>query len=173
MNYNNPNRKLISAVFFSPSRWGKGISLDSGNASDKSLLMLALSCIAAITKLGPAKVSCAQFFSTIPDVTGRLMDMLVEFIPIRQAYHSIKDTGLSREFLVHFGPRAAACRVKNDGRNEEVAFWVGLVQNQLQRAIDRERIWSRLTTSESIEVSIEALFVINIVGGCRHLLSMI
>lgn len=81
------------------------------------------------------------------------MDMLVDFIPIRQAYHSIKEIGLRREFLAHFGPQAAACRVKNDGGSEEVVFWVELVQRQLQRAIDRERIWSRLTTSESIEVS--------------------
>ncbi|KAK9289338.1 hypothetical protein L1049_007493 [Liquidambar formosana] len=130
----------------------KAMSLGSGNASDISLLMLALSCIAAITKLGPAKVSCSQFFSMIPDITGRFMDMLVDFIPIRQAYHSIKDIGLQREFLVHFGPRAAACRVKNEWGTEEVAFWVDLVQKQLQRAIDRERIWSRLTTCESIEV---------------------
>ncbi|PQQ20142.1 uncharacterized protein Pyn_05132 [Prunus yedoensis var. nudiflora] len=130
----------------------KGTLLESSNTSDISLLMLALTCNAAITKLGQAKVSCPQFFSTIPDITGRLMDMLVDFIPIRQAYLSVKDIGLRREFLVHFGPRAAACRVKNDRGSEEVVFWVDLVQMQLQRAIDRERIWSRLTTSESIEV---------------------
>lgn len=124
------------------------MSLGSGNASDISLLMLALTCIAAITKLGPAKVSCSQFFSMLPDITGRLMDMLVNFVPIRQAYHSTKDIGLRREFLLHFGPRAAA----RDGGTEEVVFWVGLVQKQLQQAIDRERIWSRLTTCESIEV---------------------
>lgn len=92
----------------------------------------------------------------IPDITGRLMDMLVDFIPIRQTYRSVKDIGLHREFLVHFGPRAAACRVGNDGGIEEVLFWVSLVQKQLQRAIDRERIWSRLTTCESIEVSSNA-----------------
>ena len=127
--------------------------MGSANANDISLLMLALTCIAAITKLGPAKVSCSQFFSMIPDTTGRFMDMLVDLVPISQAYHSIKDIGLRREFLVHFGPRASACRVKNDRDSEEVVFWVDLVQEQLQRAIDREKIWSRLTTSESIEVS--------------------
>jgi hypothetical protein len=131
---------------------GKGMLLGSGNASDISFLMLALTCIAAITKLGPAKVSCPQFFSMIPETTGRLMNMLVAFIPIRQAYHSMKGIGLRREFLLHFGPRAAACRVNNDWGSEEVVFWVNLVQKQLQRAIDREKIWSRLTTSESIEV---------------------
>lgn len=129
------------------------MSLGSGNATDVSLLMLALTCIAAITKLGPAKVSCPQLFSMIPEITGRLMDSLVDFIPIRQAYDSMKDIGLCREFLAHFGPRAAACRVNNDWNSEEVIFWVNLVQKQLQRAIDREKIWSRLTTSESIEVS--------------------
>ncbi|KAL6141684.1 hypothetical protein ACLB2K_059972 [Fragaria x ananassa] len=130
----------------------KGILVGSNNASDITFLMLALTCNAAITKLGQAKLSCPQFFLTIPDITGRLMDMLVDFIPIRQAYHSIKEIGLGREFLAHFGPQAAACRVKCDGGSEEVVFWVELVQRQLQQAIDRERIWSRLTTSESIEV---------------------
>ncbi|KAM1093504.1 hypothetical protein ACFX2B_008502 [Malus domestica] len=130
----------------------KGTHLGSSNASHISLLMLALTCNAAITKLGQAKVSCPHFFSTIPDITGRFMDMLVDFVPIHQAYLSIKDIGLHREFLVHFAPRAAACRVKIDQGSEEVVFWVNLVQKQLQRAIDRERIWSRLTTSESIEV---------------------
>lgn len=129
-----------------------GKSMGAGNASDISLLMLALTCIASITKLGPAKISCPQFFSMNPDITGRLMDMLVDFIPIPQAYHSIKEIGLRREFLLHFGPRAAACRLKNDRGTEEVVFWVDLVQKQLQRAIDREKIWSRLTTCESIEV---------------------
>lgn len=131
---------------------GKVMAPVLGNASDLSLLMLALSCIAAIMKLGPTKISCAQFFSSMPDTTGRLMDMLIEFVPIHQAYHSVKDIGLRREFLVHFGPRAAANRVKNDRHTEEVMFWVGLVQKQLQKAIDRERIWSKLTTCESIEV---------------------
>ncbi|KAL5545784.1 hypothetical protein UlMin_005471 [Ulmus minor] len=131
---------------------GNGLSAGSTKSTDVSLLMLALTCNAAITKLGPAKVSCSQFFTTIPDVTGRLMDMLVDFVPIRQAYYVVKDIGLRREFLVHFGPRAAVCRVRNDRDSEEVVFWVDLVQKQLQRAIDRERIWSRLTTSESIEV---------------------
>ncbi|GFP97208.1 hypothetical protein PHJA_001864900 [Phtheirospermum japonicum] len=131
----------------------KGLSAVSGNSSDISLLLLALSCIAAIMKLGPTKVSCAQFFSIVPDITGRLMDMLVEFVPVGQAYNSMKEIGMRREFLVHFGPRAAACRVKNELGSEEIMFWVGLVQKQLLRAIDRERIWSRLTTSESIELS--------------------
>jgi hypothetical protein len=108
-------------------------------------------------KLGPTKVSCPQFFSMISDITGRLVDMLVDFIPVRQAYHSIKHIGLRREFLVHFGPRAVACRVQNDCGSEEVIFWINLVQKQLQRAIDRERMWSRLTTSESIEVSANGL----------------
>ncbi|XP_073317093.1 uncharacterized protein [Primulina huaijiensis] len=130
----------------------KDLSSNAGNSNDISLLMLALTCIASIAKLGPTKVSCAQFFSVIPDISGRLMDMLVEFVPVRQAYNSIKEIGLHREFLVHFGPRAASYRMKNEFDAEETIFWVGLVQKQLQRAIDRERIWSRLTTCESIEV---------------------
>lgn len=122
------------------------------NDSDISLLMLSLACVAAISKLGPAKVSCSQFFTMIPEITGKLMDMLVDLVPIREAYQSMKEIGLRREFLVHFGPRAASTRVNDDGGTDEIVFWVELIQKQLQIAIDREKIWSRLTTSESIEV---------------------
>ncbi|KAJ6670139.1 LEUCINE ZIPPER-EF-HAND CONTAINING TRANSMEMBRANE PROTEIN, partial [Salix viminalis] len=132
--------------------FANGLSSISSNGSDISLLLLALTCNAAITKLGTTKVSCPRFFSMSADISRRLMDMLVDFIPVCQAYHSIKHIGLRREFLVHFGPRVAACRVKNDRGSEEVIFWVNLVQKQLQQAINRERIWSRLTTSESIEI---------------------
>lgn len=126
-----------------------------GKSSDISLLMLALTCIAAIMKLGTAKVSCSQFFTMLPEITGKLMDTLIDLQPIQQAYASIKKVGLKSEFLSHFGSRAASCRVRNDRDTEEVIFWVNLVQKQLQRATDRERIWSRLTTSESIEVHSE------------------
>ncbi|WVY99061.1 hypothetical protein V8G54_031212 [Vigna mungo] len=130
---------------------GKNVGVSS--ASDISLLLLALTCISAIAKLGPSKVSCSQFFSMITEITGSLMDMLVGLIPVSQAYNSIKNIGLHREFLVHFGPRASSCRAKEKWGSEEVVFWVNLAQRQLQQAIDKEKIWSRLTTSESIEVS--------------------
>ncbi|GJW91767.1 LETM1-like protein [Tanacetum coccineum] len=130
----------------------KGISSSSMDASGKSLPIFVLSLITAIQELGPTKVSSTQFYSVLSDMRGKVMDVLVELIPIRKAYHSIKKIGLHRKFLVHFGPRAAACRIIHDQGTEEVLFWVSLVQNQLQRAIGRERIWSRLTSSETIEV---------------------
>lgn len=114
--------------------------------------MLALVCTSVIIKLGPAKISCSQFNSMIPDVTGGLMDVLVGSISIHEAYHAVKEIGLHREFLVYFGPRAASCGVSDDCITDEMVFWVDLVQKQLQRAISREKLWSRLTTSESIEV---------------------
>lgn len=149
VNYFERDSRFTAAT----SLCGKGMASGPGSESDISLLMLALTCIATITKLGPAKISCSQFSSMIPDITGRLMDMLVDFIPIRQAYQFIEKISLRREFLVHFGPRAASCRVKNEHLDtEEVVFWVDLVEKQLQRVIDREKIWARLTTCESIEV---------------------
>uniref|UniRef100_J3MTW8 Uncharacterized protein n=1 Tax=Oryza brachyantha TaxID=4533 RepID=J3MTW8_ORYBR len=119
--------------------------------SDLSLLMLGLTCLAAITKLGSTKVSCQQFFSTVPDIIGRFMDMLIEFVPLSKAYTLTKDIGLQREFLCNFGPRAADSKFSGD-RGVEISFWIDLVQKQLLRVLDREKIWSRLTTSESIEV---------------------
>jgi len=119
--------------------------------SDLSLLMLGLICLAAITKLGSAKVSCQQFSSMVPDTIGRFMDMLLEFVPLSKVYKLTKDIGLQREFLYNFGPRAAVPKLTND-HGLEISFWIDLVQKQLLRALDREKIWSRLTTSESIEV---------------------
>ncbi|CAN8257052.1 unnamed protein product [Cochlearia groenlandica] len=142
------DQRFIAAT----SAYARGKSSSASNEIEVALLMLVLNCIAAVTKLGPAKLSCPPFFSVIPDTTGRLMEKFVDFVPLPQTYHSMKSLGLRREFLVHFGPRAAACRVKNDCPSDEVVFWVDLIQNQLLRAIDREKIWSRLATSESIEV---------------------
>ncbi|KAL1196958.1 hypothetical protein V5N11_024756 [Cardamine amara subsp. amara] len=142
------DQRFVSAT----SVYVKGKSSAASNEIEVSLLMLVLNCIAAVAKLGPTKLSCPPFFSMIPDTTGRLMDKFVDFVPLPQAYHSMKSLGLRREFLVHFGPRAAACRVRSDCGTDEVVFWVDLIQNQLLRALDREKIWSRLTTSESIEV---------------------
>uniref|UniRef100_A0A1J3HRY9 LETM1 domain-containing protein YLH47, mitochondrial n=2 Tax=Noccaea caerulescens TaxID=107243 RepID=A0A1J3HRY9_NOCCA len=148
VNYIEGDQRFLAAT----SVYSKGKSSAASNEIEVSLLMLVLNCIAAVTKLGPTKLSCPSFFSLVPDTTGRLMDKFVDFVPLPQAYHSMKSLGLRREFLVHFGPRAAACRVKSDCPTDEVVFWVDLIQNQLLRAIDREKIWSRLTTSESIEV---------------------
>lgn len=128
---------------------GGGLS----SASDVSLLMLALTSFAVIIKVGPAKLSCSQFSSMSTVITGSLMDLLVDLIPISQAYSSVRDAGLCREFLVHFGPRAASCRGKIEQGPPEIVFWVNISQRQLQKVIDKERIWSKLTTSESIEVS--------------------
>ncbi|CAO2162971.1 unnamed protein product [Urochloa humidicola] len=119
--------------------------------SDIALLMLGLICLSAITKLGSAKVSCQQFSSMVPDIIGRFIDMLLEFVPLSKAYNLTKDIGLQREFLHSCGPRAAVPKLTND-HGLEISFWIDLVQKQLLRALDREKIWSRLTTSESIEV---------------------
>ncbi|KAJ0263818.1 Uncharacterized protein HA466_0022750 [Hirschfeldia incana] len=148
VNYIEADQRFLAATSF----YTKGKSSAASNEIEVSLLMLVLNSIAAITKLGPAKFSCPPFCSSLPDTTGRLMEKVVDFVPLPQAYHSIKSIGLQREFLAHFGPRAALGRVKGDFSTDEVVFWVDLIQKQLQRAIDREKIWSRLTTSESIEV---------------------
>lgn len=151
INYFERNPRFSAATASSIRGMSSNLA-NSLHANDVSLLMLALSCMAAITKVGPTNISCPQFFSMVPEITGALMEKLVDVIPIRQAYYVTKDIGLHKEYLVHFGPRAAAGRGKTDLEVEETVFWVGLVQKKLQQAIDRERIWSRLTTCESIEV---------------------
>ncbi|KAM1175568.1 hypothetical protein ACFX13_028629 [Malus domestica] len=54
----------MGGLSLSKFRWwpSKGTHLGSSNTNDTSLLMLTLTCNAAITKLGQAKISCPQFF---------------------------------------------------------------------------------------------------------------
>ncbi|KAE9619579.1 hypothetical protein Lalb_Chr02g0154741 [Lupinus albus] len=144
--------KLVGDGRFTAAVSLSGKNIGSSIVSDLSLLLLVLTCIAAIAKLGLAKISCSQLFSITTEINCSLMDMLVGLIPVRQAYNSIKDIDLHRKFLVHFGPRAAACRENIEWGSEEIVFWVNLAQRQLQQAVVKEKIWLRLTTSESIEV---------------------
>lgn len=130
----------------------EGVSVCPSKASDVSLITLGLSSAAAIAKLGAAKLSCPLCFSTLMDEISRLMNILVEFLPINQVYHFTSSVGLRSQFLGNFGSRAV--RYQDSGKlgGEEGAFWVDLVQQLLRGAIVREHIRTKLTSYDSIEV---------------------
>ncbi|KAL9263129.1 hypothetical protein AKJ16_DCAP11781 [Drosera capensis] len=46
--------------------------------------------------------------------------MLVDLVPIHEAYHSVKEIGLRKEFFVHFGPRTASAGIADDYGADEV-----------------------------------------------------
>lgn len=130
----------------------EGASVCPSKATDVSLITLAIGNTAAILKLGAAKLSCPPFFSTLTEEIGRLMSMLVEFLPIDQVYNFTSGVGLRDEFLDYFGQQAASYRDEGEMGGEEVVFWVDLVQQLLRGAIIRERIRTKLTSYDSIEV---------------------
>lgn len=68
----------------------------------------------------------------------QLMNMSIDFIFICRDLHSVQDIGLQREFLVYSDPRVVTCRIKNTQGQEEIIFWMDLIQRQLQRVMDRE-----------------------------------
>lgn len=121
-------------------------------ASDLCLITLAISCAAAIVKLGVAKLSCPLCFNTLVDEIGRLMNMLVEFLPIDQVYNFTSSVGLRSQFLGNFGSRAVQYQDTGKLGGEEGAFWVDLVQQLLRGSIVREHIRTKLTSYDSIEV---------------------
>eukprot|EP00252_Welwitschia_mirabilis_P004739 TRINITY_DN1502_c0_g1_i2.p1 TRINITY_DN1502_c0_g1~~TRINITY_DN1502_c0_g1_i2.p1 ORF type:complete len:865 (-),score=201.99 TRINITY_DN1502_c0_g1_i2:380-2974(-) len=127
---------------------GESISQDKENAL--SVFMLLLYAISAVLQLGTGRISCSEFSSALRETCGKVMNTLTEFISIDQVYYLTTEIGLQKEFLVCFGSRAATFRDRKDVA--ESAFWVDLLQQQIHKAINRERIWARLTTYESIEV---------------------
>lgn len=130
----------------------EGVSICPSKASDVCLVTLAISCAAAIAKLGAAKLSCPLCFSTLVDEIGRLMNMLVEFLPIDQVYKFASSVGLRSQFLGNFGYRAAQYQDTAELGGEEGAFWVDLVQQLLRGSMVREHIRTKLTSYDSVEV---------------------
>lgn len=88
------------------------------NASDVSLIMLALNYITAIMKLCATKLSSTKYSALLPKMLGRLMDILVEFVSLQWAYHSVKPIGMHREFFIHYFSKVAPCRVQTDSGTE-------------------------------------------------------
>ncbi|XP_057504630.1 uncharacterized protein LOC130788111 isoform X2 [Actinidia eriantha] len=100
-------------------------------------IILAISCCAAVKKLGAGRVSCPLFSVAIEDVLIELMDLSHSLVSVDKLYSLATEAGFEEDFLLHFGTKVLP------GKNiEEVEFWIGLVQKKLSTAFHRESVIS-------------------------------
>ncbi|XP_052174392.1 uncharacterized protein LOC127789538 isoform X2 [Diospyros lotus] len=100
-------------------------------------IILAISCCAAVKKLGSGRVSCSLLSASIEDILAHLMDLLHSLVSLDKLHHLASEAGFEEDFLIHFGKKVLP------GKNiEEVEFWIGLVQKKLSTAFHRESVIS-------------------------------
>lgn len=105
--------------------------LFSGVAGD----ILAISCCAAVQKLGSGRVSCPLFSASVEDALVELMNLSHRLVSIDKLHYLATKAGFEEEFLFHFGRK-----VLPSNNIEDVKFWIGLVQRKLSNAFHRENV---------------------------------
>ncbi|XAR67692.1 hypothetical protein NMG60_11002562 [Bertholletia excelsa] len=100
-------------------------------------IVLAISCCAAVRKLGSGRLSCPLFSVSIEDVIVELMDLSHSLVSVGKLHHLATEAGFEEDFLLHFGTKVLP------GKNiDDVEFWIGLVQKKLTIAFHRESVTS-------------------------------
>lgn len=96
-------------------------------------IVVAISCCAAVAKLGPGRVKCPFFAFSIEDVMVELMDLSHSLVSVERLHHLATEAGFELDFLSHFGRK-----VLLSNKGEEVEFWIGLAYEKLSTAFHKE-----------------------------------
>lgn len=96
-------------------------------------IVVAISCCAAVAKLGPGRVRCPFFAFSIEDVMVELMDLSHSIVSVERLHHLATEAGFELDFLSHFGKK-----VLLSNKGEEVEFWIGLAYEKLSSAFHKE-----------------------------------
>ncbi|KAL5729094.1 hypothetical protein ACHQM5_002093 [Ranunculus cassubicifolius] len=133
---------------------------------DKSVvpaIFLAISCYVAVGKIGAKRISCPTFTLSVPNVIGKLMDMTRELIPLYELHRLSSAAGVEHEFLSHFGTKVVLKK-----ENEESSYWLGLVQEKLSIAFEREGLISKMqeySTKQDLEAHLATLGLLAFLGN--------
>ncbi|KAI7985035.1 hypothetical protein LOK49_LG14G01944 [Camellia lanceoleosa] len=100
-------------------------------------IILAISCCAAVRKLGSGRVSCTLFSLSIEDALIELMNFSHDLVSVDKLHSLATEAGFEEDFLLHFGKKVLPSK-----NIEEVEFWIGLVQKKLSTAFRRESVIS-------------------------------
>ncbi|KAL7162500.1 hypothetical protein ACSBR2_042901 [Camellia fascicularis] len=100
-------------------------------------IILAISCCAAVRKLGSGHVSCTLFSLSIEDALIELMNFSHDLVSVDKLHSLATEAGFEEDFLLHFGKKVLPSK-----NIEEVEFWIGLVQKKLSTAFRRESVIS-------------------------------
>ncbi|KAM1359680.1 hypothetical protein ACFX11_046652 [Malus domestica] len=98
-------------------------------------MVVAISCCAAVAKLGNGRVKCPCFSFSIEDVMVELMDHSQSLVSVERLHKLATEAGFEVDFLSHFGRK-----VLLSNKSEEVEFWIGLAHKKLSTAFSKERV---------------------------------
>ncbi|XP_011072404.1 uncharacterized protein LOC105157667 isoform X3 [Sesamum indicum] len=97
--------------------------------------IMAITCCAAIGKLGSGRISCSFFSNSIEDAMIELMNMAQNQVTVDKLHHLATEAGFEEDFLSHFGSKVLPSKTI-----EDIEFWIGLVQEKLSAAFRRESV---------------------------------
>ncbi|KAL3824378.1 hypothetical protein ACJIZ3_020407 [Penstemon smallii] len=97
--------------------------------------IMAITCCAAIGKLGSGRISCSLFSNAIEDTLIELMSMAHELVSVDKLHQLATEAGFEEDFLSHFGSKILPSK-----NIEDIESWIGLVQRKLSLAFQRESV---------------------------------
>lgn len=99
-------------------------------------IIMAISCCAAVGKLGSKRTCCPLLALSIEDVLHELMDLSHKLVSVDKLHHLATEAGFELDFLTHFGTKVFPKK-----RNDELEFWIGLAQKKLSIAFHKENLF--------------------------------
>ncbi|PON46916.1 CHCH- LETM1-like protein [Parasponia andersonii] len=129
------------AAFFIPllKKWSMEYagSLNTEVFSGVAGMVVAISCCAAVGKLGSGRTTCPLFTLSTEDVMIEFMDLAHCLVSVEKLHQLATEAGFELDFLSHFGTK-----VLQSKKSEELEFWIGLAQKKLSIAFHKEMVIS-------------------------------
>ena len=100
-------------------------------------MVVAISCCAAVGKLGSGRITCPLFTFSTEDIMVEFMDLAHSLVSVEILQQLATEAGFELDFLSHFGTKVIPSK-----KNEELEFWIGLAQNKLSIAFHNEIVSS-------------------------------
>lgn len=96
-------------------------------------IIVAISCCAAVGKLGSERICCPLFKLSLEDVLIELMDLSHSIVEVDKLHKLATEAGFELDFLSRFGAKVFPCN-----KTEELELWIGLAQQKLSLALSKE-----------------------------------
>ncbi|PKI39576.1 hypothetical protein CRG98_040046 [Punica granatum] len=119
-------------------------------------IIVAITCCAAVSKLGPRQSSCASVSLTIDDILVELMELSHRLVSVDKLYNLAAEAGCELLFLTYFGTKILPSK-----NVEELEFWIGLAKQKLLVAFHEEPVISGLKVFQD-EVKADSLAVLGL-----------
>lgn len=96
-------------------------------------IVVAISCCAAVGKLGCGRISCTSLTFSVEDVMVKFMDLSHGLVSVEKLHQLVTEAGFELDFLSHFGTK-----ILPNKKSEDLEFWIGLAQKKLSIAFHKE-----------------------------------